>query len=88
VSDSDKHGVAQQAEAARGRRHEAGALAGLVDDLARRAHALGAVAVQQRHRPATLTTKASFQARFCASWKPVLAPRTPKIGSRCAASPQ
>ena len=43
-----QHRVAQQPEAAAGRRHEAGALAGLVDDLARRTHPLGAVVGQQR----------------------------------------
>ena len=42
-----QHGVTQQAEATAGRRHEARALAGFVDDLARGADALGAVVGQQ-----------------------------------------
>jgi hypothetical protein len=50
------------------RRHEAGALAGFGDDLARGGDALVAVAVQQgRGARAALHDRASFQARF---WRP------------------
>ena len=42
-----EHRIAQQPEATGGRRHEAGALACFVDDLARRAHAFGAVVGHQ-----------------------------------------
>ena len=34
-----------------------------------------------------LSTSASFQARLCASWMPVLPPKPPFGGIRCAASP-
>ena len=82
-----EHRVAGGSVAVGARRHDERRLAGVVDVLLPRVVTFGRVRLEDGGSASPFMTEASFHTRVSASSMPELRPRTPKIGTRCAASP-